>query len=291
MVATGPILLEECTRQEIPSSLDKLIAHLYETTAPHKEVTKLELIGSLVYILMLEMGYTPTMKPTYSHINIDEQFVGDVSFNKKRMQIFCQYPRNWQVLNTNCIEMHYFLIPCQQTFDIIVSMTTFGTGITLNLIIMNNVTQELEHLFPYFIPTVKYILNANAPVEKKFNNLRELSTDFKNKVAYPAKCTILNTDYKKHACLQYLPYELLVRISTYLSLQSFASFIQTCKHLNQVSDEQFMWKMLCRKTANKYNIRSIYKNAIKKEKNGDKVDWRVVCKESSEFRPRTSYFT
>lgn len=269
MVMARPILIEECTRQEITDSLETLMTKLYETTEQHQEVTKLELIASLVYILMLETGYTPVM----TNSKLYETFSGDVSFNINRTKIFCEYPRNWNYLNRNSIEMHFFLKPCQESFDVIVSMTTFGTGITLNLIVMNNITREVEHLFPYFISTVKYILNQNAPVERKFNNLRELSTDFKNKVAFPAKCTILNTDYKKHACLQYLPLELLSKIAVFLPLVAFARYMQTCKHLNQVNNEQTLWKQQL-KSVNKER----FKIEVKKENSGV-IDWRGVCKE------------
>ena len=87
--------------------------------------------------------------------------------------------------------------------------------------------------------------SSSMGLEKKFHDLKEISCDFKNKIALPLWSRMSNFS-SQHIFA--LPDEMLVQIAENLSdAKTIKSFMETCTRFQDITSHPLLWKRLLKK--------------------------------------------
>ena len=100
--------------------------------------------------------------------------------------------------------------------------------------------------FVWTKPKIIDVINPNPVIlDKKFLDLREISRDFKNKIALPLWSRMSNNEFPH---LLILPDEILVEFAAnLLDPKSIKNFIETCTRFKNITTNPLLWKRLLQK--------------------------------------------
>lgn len=230
-----PMLLEDYKHGHMPQTLKNLMDFYQENNlSPDKN----DIIVGLLHILMLESGFI--------HKDCEEK-VDDYDFNYQRLlRLSKNLPTNWK--RTNSYQMD-FILTC--TPDLL--CTIISIPISDDLLI--NCTVKDIGSYSLLIDPLMYYISSKIKLGKcMFQNLDHLSRNFKNSIAYPAKIAIGEFSGGISACIKSLPYELLVKIMSYLTISEVLTFARTCRSVCVAAQDSTLWVKLLDRDYRKRNI-------------------------------------
>lgn len=229
----NPTLIEESSSKRIPHNLEALVKSL-EGSPDVSPTNKNDLIAVLLFVLMMETGYSP--------INVGGTSVGssDHGFSIHKLNRFCNMPAVWKNIRQNNYEMTFILgrftqHPCR------LLIIPIDDEIIVNLLI-SNLNQE-RNGYSFGIQPSKYVVNPTSNcIPAKFTNLKDLSLRFKNSLSHPARSVILTKEGILNASLLGVPDEVKIKIFKYLKVSDFLKLSLVCSHLYNVTEEQGLWR-------------------------------------------------
>lgn len=229
----NPTLIEESSSKRVPHNLEALVKSL-EGSQDVSPTNRNDLIAVLLYVLMMETGYSP--------INVGDTSIcsSDHGFSIHKLNHFCNMPAIWKNIQRNSYEMTFILgrftqHPCR------LLIIPIGDEIIVNLLI-SNLTQE-RNGYSCRIQPSKYVVNPTSScIPMKFRNLKDLSLKFKNSLSHPARSVILTKEGILNASLLGVPVEVKIQIFEYLKVSDFLKLSLVCNHLYNVTEEQELWR-------------------------------------------------
>jgi hypothetical protein len=229
----NPTLIEESSSRRIPHNLEALVKSL-EGSQDVSPTNRNDLIAVLLYVLMMETGYSP--------INVGSTSVcsSDHGFSIHKLNRFRSMPANWKNIKQNSYGMTFILgrfteHPCR------LLIIPTDDEIIVNLLI-SNLTQE-RNGYSLAIQPSKYVINPTSTcIPTKFRNLKDLSLKFKNSLSHPARSVILTKEGILNASLLGVPDEVKIKIFRYLKVSDLLKVSLVCSHLYSVAEEQGLWR-------------------------------------------------
>ena len=115
------------------------------------------------------------------------------------------------------------------------------------ILCLGNYHGNPKESFVWTKPKITEVINPNPVIlDRKFFDLREISRDFKNKIALPLWSRMSNNAEFPH--LLFLPDEILVEFAANLSdPSSIKNFIETCTRFRNITTNPLLWKRLLQK--------------------------------------------
>jgi hypothetical protein len=228
-----PTLIEESSSKRIPHNLEALVKSL-QGSQDVSPANKKDLLAVLLYVLMLETGYSP--------INAGETSVcsSDHGFSIQKLNHFHSMPTMWKNIQQNNYEMTFILgrftqYPCR------LLIIPTDDDMIVNLLI-SNLTHE-RNGYSFGIQPSKYVIDPTSScIPRKFSNLKNLSLKFKNNLSHPARSVILTKEGVLNASLFGVPDEVKIKIFKLLKVSDLLNLSQVCSHLYKVTEEQGLWR-------------------------------------------------
>ena len=111
---------------------------------------------------------------------------------------------------------------------------------------LGNYHGDPNESFVWTKPKIADVINPNPVIlEKKFFDLREISSVFKNQIALPLWSRMSNNEFPH---LLFLPDEILVEFAANLTdSKSIKSFMETCTRFRNITTNPLLWKRLLQK--------------------------------------------
>jgi hypothetical protein len=268
--AMYPTLIEESSSKRIPHNLEALVKSL-EGSQDVSPANKNDLLAVLMYVLMMETGYSPVHAGDTSVCNSDH------GFSIHKLNHFCNMPAIWKNIQQNNYEMTFILgrftqYPCR------LLILPTDDDIIVNLLI-SNLTQE-RNGYSFGIQPSKYVINPTSScIPAKFRNLKDLSLKFKNNLSHPARSVILTKEGILNASLLGVPDEVKIKIFKYLKVSDFLNLSQVCTHLYNVTEEQGLWRY--------FLVRDIRCEEVKHLVNQPGINNFIIWKEEYKKRYRS----
>lgn len=229
----NPTLIEESSSKRIPHNLEALVKSL-EGSPDVSPTNKNDLIAVLLYVLMMESGYSP--------INVGGTSIcsSDHGFSIHKLNRFCNMPAIWKNIQQNNYEMTFILGKfIQHSCKLLI--IPIDDEVIVNLLISN--LKEERNRYSFMIQPSKYVLNpTSSSIPTKFRNLKDLSLKFKNSLSHPARSVILTKEGVLNASLLGVPDEVKIKIFKYLKVSDFLKLSLVCSHLYNVTEEQGLWR-------------------------------------------------
>lgn len=191
---------------EPPATLANLFEHFKRigVTPTHFDV-----IGGLVYILMLETGFVPA---DYS-LHENETY----SFNYSRLVALSRsFPYG---KNRSTFTFHFYTPPFTNCDTKVVCLQT-GDDIIVNGFVNEECFTVIIDPLLYFI--CKDITDLTV---SKLQNLQHLSRNVKDGISFKARCVILSVNRVPFNCLTDLPAEIVRKINSYLNRAELSTIL------------------------------------------------------------------
>jgi hypothetical protein len=230
----NPTLIEESSEKTIPHNLETLVKSLEGSEESSSPTDKNDLVAVLLYVLMMETGYSPVNVKGTSVCSYDH------GFSIKKLNHFHSMPANWKNIRNNNYEMSFVLgrfthYPCKllliPTEDVLI----------INLIVSNLV--QGRNRYTLGIQPSKYVVNPKSScIPAKFRNLKDLSLKFKNNLSHPARSVILTKEGILNASLLGVPDEVKIKLLKYLKVSDFLKVSMVCRDLYNISEDQALWR-------------------------------------------------
>lgn len=227
-------LIEESTSERIPYNLEVLVKSLDRSQGSISSTNAVDLIAALLYVLMIETGYSP-LGTGGSSISSS-----DYGFNIHKLNFFSSMPANWKNIQQNSYEMSFILgrftqYPCR------LLIIPADDVLIINLLITNLIQERNRYTLG--IQPSKYVVNpTSCCISTKFRYLKDLSLKFKNSLSHPARSVILTKEGILNASLLGIPDEVKIKIFKYLKVSDLLKVSLTCKYLCCVTEDQGLWK-------------------------------------------------
>lgn len=211
--AMGRYLLEDYELDNPPQSLANLLDYFSATELDINDIFIL-----LLYILTLETGFVPKEL-------LDSSTDKSIDFTHNRvLRMTERFPEKWKGDRTYFID---FVLPkCPshvcQLFCLVSDDDVLATF---------RLKEDLIGYSHLFDPKA-FIVGP-----RHFQNLRGLSVQFKDKVCFPVKTTILSMHDVQHSSLAFLPFELLVAIMGLLRESDIVNVGRTCRRFAGVLED------------------------------------------------------
>ena len=230
----NPTVIEESSEKRIPHNLETLVKSVEGSEESSSSTRKNDLVAVLLYVLMMETGYSPvntegTLVCTYDH-----------GFSVHKLNHFCSMPANWKNFQNNSYEMSFVLgrftqYPCK------LLLIPLDDVLIINLIV-SNLVQE-RNSYTLGIQPSKYVVNPTSScIPAKFSNLKDLSLKFKNSLSHPARSVILTKEGILNASLLGVPDEVKIKVLKYLKVSDFLKVTVVCRDLYYMSEDQALWR-------------------------------------------------
>lgn len=229
-----PTLIEESTSKTIPYNLEVLVKSLEQSEESISSTNAIDLIAALLYVLMMETGYSPLGTGSNSVSS------SDYGFNIHKLNFFCSMPAKWKNIQQNSYEMSFILgrfthYPCR------LLIIPVDDVLIINLLITNLIQERNRYTMG--IQPSKYVVNPTSTcIPTKFRHLKDLSLKFKNILSHPARSVILTKEGILNASLLGIPDEVKIKIFKYLKVSDLLKVSLVCKYLCWVSEDQGLWK-------------------------------------------------
>jgi hypothetical protein len=229
-----PTLIEESTSNRIPYYLEVLVKSLEGCEESVSSTSEIDLIAALLYVLMIETGYSPLGVEGCSISS------SDYGFSIHKLNYFCSMPANWKNIKKNSYEMSFILgrfaqYPCR-----LLIIPVDDDVLIINLLITNLI--EERNRYTLGIQPSKYVNPTSTCIAAKFRHLKDLSLKFKNSLSHPARSVILTKEGIMNASLLGIPDEVKIRIFKYLKVSDFLKVSLVCKYLCSVAEDDGLWK-------------------------------------------------
>jgi len=230
----NPTVIEESSEKRIPHNLETLVKSLEGSEESSSSTRKNDLLAVLLYVLMMETGYSP--------VNIEGTSVCryDHGFSVHKLNHFRSMPANWKNIHKNIYEMSFVLgrfiqYPCKL---LLIPLDDF---LIINLIVSNLVPETNGYTLG--IQPSKYVVNSTTScIPAKFSNLKDLSLKFKNSLSHPARSVILTKEGILNASLLGVPDEVKIKVLRYLKVSDFLKLSVVCRDLYCMSEDQALWR-------------------------------------------------
>ncbi|KAG5888115.1 hypothetical protein JTB14_023409 [Gonioctena quinquepunctata] len=219
-----PIFLDDFWNGDKPQSLKNMLTHLENTEA---NVTRLDILVGLIYILMLENGFVP--KESNEDSGYENKF--DITRMLEHSKIL---PSGWKKQGVYVLP---FKLPTFDTNECRIACYSLGDDFVINCVVKGI---ENGHFCTCLDPLTYYSSASNSKI---FNlqNIRRLSAEVKNAICFPAKQSILLYYNIKVCCLEALPTEMIILITEYLDTIDLIHFGMTCRKFHAVSKLTYVW--------------------------------------------------
>lgn len=220
--------MAESTLRELPPNLHAIIEKLSHFGGSNQ--SKFDLIVPIFYVLMLETGFVPK--------DIQSDIVS-IDFHNQRVRSLTRLPPNWKNSETQSYSIEFILQPFPKRICKMFAMCV-NKNINVNIII------DSKCICIYEFKVLRYVVSEEAEIiPLKFRHLKELSTDFKNRISNRAKSTILRDEEITDAILQDMPSEILFNIFTFLRVKDFLRLSCTCLRMKECAQyfEEKIWKL------------------------------------------------
>ncbi|GFG35956.1 hypothetical protein Cfor_10200 [Coptotermes formosanus] len=230
----NPTVIEESSEKRIPNNLETLVKSLEGSQESSSSTNKSDLVAVLLYVLMIETGYSPVNADRTSSCSYDH------GFSIHKLNHFCSMPANWKNIHKNSYEMCFVLgkftqYPCR------LLLIPLDDVLIINLIV-SNLAQE-RNRYTLGIQPSKYVVNPTSSfIPAKFSNLKDLSVKFKNNLSHPARSVILTKEGILNASLLGIPDEVKIKVLKYLKVSDFVKVSVVCRDLYAMSEEQALWR-------------------------------------------------
>lgn len=211
-----PILLEDYNGGEIPEALLNIFTFFKTEDI---KATKVDVIVSCIYILMLEYGFVPEQQKC--------DFM-DLNFNYKRIQkLSKRLPYGWKTSDHN-YSMN-FILASNHLYVTKISCIALGD----DLIVNGTVSNIEDARYSIIIDVLSYFtFNVLSRIKiKHLQNLKRLSFAVKESIIFPLRNEILRNSKYFHSCMEYFPYDVVIHISKFLSKKDAKAWLRTCKYL------------------------------------------------------------
>ncbi|XP_044272135.1 uncharacterized protein LOC123016026 [Tribolium madens] len=234
-----PMLLEEYKYGQTPRSIVNILEFFDRNKlAPDKN----DIIVGFLYILMLECGFV--------EMNCTE-IIEDYNFNYKRLlQHSKTLPEAWK--KDSSYQLNFIL---KSNPYLVCRLTCMSVSDDL---LINCTIKDVGN-FSFLVDPLMYFITSKVQFKDfLFQNLDHLSRSFKDSVAFPAKVAVIETTGGICICLQHLPYEILIRIMSYLKISDVLALAKTSISLCQKSQDSALWVKLLDCDFKKKNIVKTY---------------------------------
>lgn len=232
--AMEPILLEDSQRSNVSTNLMNLMKVFEEQEI---KPSKSDFLVGCVYIFMLECGFIPKEKAnTYS----------DSEFSYRRIKELIPDFR-WKKANENTYCLSFILEPYQLYVCEVLCIKT-GDDLVINAIV-RNIENAYSSIMLDILSFYTDGANQNANL-KNIQNLRLMSTLFKEQIAFPIKHAILRIVEHRHPSLEDLPPEIILEILQYLPGMDIVRLTSTCKRFYIIRQEVRLWEHLLERDHN-----------------------------------------
>jgi len=230
----NPTLIEESSSKRIPHNLEILVKSLEGLQESNSSTNRNDLIAVLLYVLMMETGYSPLQAGDASVCGTDH------GFSIHKLNCFCTMPANWKNIQQNHYEMSFILgrftqYPCR------LLIIPIDDALIINLLITNMI--QGRNNYTLGIQPSEYIVNPTSScIPTKFRNLKDLSLKFKNSLSHPARSVILTKEGILNASLLGIPDEIKIKIFKYLEVSDLLKVSLVCRHLYYITEDQGLWR-------------------------------------------------
>ena len=231
------MLLEDYKYGEMPQTVANLL-EFFQT----RNITpdRSDIVVGFLHILMLETGFVDK--------NCTDS-VQDCDFNYQRLLRHSKtLPQSWK--RTSSYQMDFILNSCPHIACSIVCVDV-SDDLQINCTIKDIAWYSL------LVDPLTYFTSSKINLGSfGFQNLRHLSRNFKDSIAFPAKTEIVNTCKGICACFQHLPQELLVKIMCYLETEDVLRLAETCRDVCLSAQDSSLWvKLLHRDSRRKHIVK------------------------------------
>ncbi|KAL3268851.1 hypothetical protein HHI36_007941 [Cryptolaemus montrouzieri] len=223
-----PLLLEDFQRSRFPTTLKNIMKSFEKQGI---QPSKCDFLVGCLYTLMLEYGFIPQEK---------ESFYNDCGFNYSRIKDLVSFPA-WKKSDENSYSLS-FILPPHHIYTCKVICIKMGDDLIVNAIVKN--IEDVHHTI--MLDILSYFTDGahQKACMDKMQNLRSLSTSFKNQVAFPVKHAILRTNGLRHPCLEDLPLEIIFYIFKYIHGTDIIKFTAISKQFHSMRLEVKLWENL-----------------------------------------------
>ncbi|EFA09391.2 F-box only protein 7-like Protein [Tribolium castaneum] len=235
-----PMLLEEYKYGHAPRSIVNILEFFNRNKLPSD---KNDIIVGFLYVLMLECGFV--------EMNCTDILQDDCNFNYKRLlQHSKTLPEAWK--RDSRYQLNFILKSSPQ---LVCRLTCMSVSDDL---LVNCTIKDVDN-FSFLADPLMYFITSKVQFnEFHFQNLDHLSRSFKDSVAFPAKVAVIESTGGICTCLQHLPYEILIRIMSYLNISDVMNLARTSTSLCQVAQDSALWVKLLASDLKKKNIVKTY---------------------------------
>lgn len=173
--------------------------------------SRIDILVGLIFLLMLESGFVPS---NYSSSDVSFEF------NYKRMIALSKnLPLDKQIKNKN-YHLKMCLLNLQQ-FEVNMAIVCISDDLVVNCFVKG---VESAHYYVLLDP-LYYFTSSNTDLRAiKFQQLDHLSREIKNKIAFPAKLSILKQNGIALPCIEDLPTEVAIIIMKKLQGKNLINF-------------------------------------------------------------------
>lgn len=230
----NPTAVEESSEKRIPHNLETVVKSLEGSEESSSSTNENDLVAVLLYVLMIETGYSPVNVEGTSLCSYDH------GFSIHKLNLFSSMPANWKNIHKNSYEISFVLgrftqYPCRML------LIPLDDVLIINLIV-SNLAQE-RNRYTLGIQPSKYVVNPTSScIPAKFSNLKDLSLKFKNNVSHPARSVILTKEGILNASLLGVPDEVKIKVFKYLRVSHFLKVTMVCRDFYCMSEDPALWK-------------------------------------------------
>ncbi|CAH2086556.1 unnamed protein product [Euphydryas editha] len=219
--------IEDSTKDKLPSEFEEMIKGIItrkQSTHSLESIRK-DIFLTLIVFVMTENGFVPVFQKS----------VKDDSETKTDMDQMSE----WRFNREKC-EIDFILAGFR---DIPVKLILCPLGMTALInVFISDVNSEV---YSVCLSINQYVVSPDALIVPMiFQNLKQFSNIFKNKIVTPVKSSILTYCGYSSASLLGLPEELLFNIFLRLPINDIINVSQTCKKLALLLENHSFWHKL-----------------------------------------------